>query len=90
MNERIVCQSCAMPMKKEEDFGTNQDLSKSEEYCCFCLKEGKFLDEGISMEGKIDKLVEISVNQLGMSKEQAKDMAKKTIPKLKRWREKYE
>jgi hypothetical protein len=37
-----------MPLQKEEDFGTNADGSKSEEYCFHCFQNGKFLDEGIT------------------------------------------
>jgi len=84
-NERIICQSCGMPMKKEEDFGTNPDGSKNYDYCRFCFQEGRFTDEGITMEEKIDKLVKIAVSQLGMTEEQAKTMARTRIPKLKRW-----
>jgi len=35
--EEKICQSCAMPMNKEEDFGTNADGSKNEEYCTHCF-----------------------------------------------------
>ena len=86
INDKIICQSCAMPMKKEDDFGTNIDGSKNEDYCCFCLKEGEFLDKGITMDEKIDKLVEIGKSKLGLSEEQARTMAEKTIPLLKRWK----
>jgi hypothetical protein len=72
-------------MKKEEDFGTNADGTRNKEYCHFCFKDGKFLDEGISMEEKIEKLIELGVAHLGMSEEQARTMARETIPKLKRW-----
>jgi len=34
-----ICQSCGMPMQKNEDFATNTDGSKNEEYCHFCYKE---------------------------------------------------
>ena len=27
------CQSCAMPLQRPEDLGTNADGSRSEEYC---------------------------------------------------------
>jgi hypothetical protein len=43
-------------MNKEEDFGTNIDGSRSKEYCCHCFQKGKFTDEGISLQEKINKL----------------------------------
>jgi hypothetical protein len=79
------CQSCGMPMQKNEDFGTNTDRSKNEEYCRFCYKDGKFTDEGITMEEKINKNIEIA-KKIGMPEEKAREMANNIIPKLKRWK----
>jgi hypothetical protein len=83
----IICQSCGMPMQKDEDFGTNADGTKNGEYCHFCFKDGGCTDEGITMEQKIDKLVEIAVSQMQVSKEKARAMAEEIIPKLGRWRQ---
>lgn len=82
----FICQSCGMPMQKNEDFGTNTDGTTSGEYCHFCFKDGKFTDEGITMEQKIDKLVEIAVSQMSIPKEKARAQANEIIPTLKRWR----
>ena len=72
-------------MQKEEDFGTNADGSKNGEYCNFCFKDGEFVDEGITMEQKINRLVEIAKIKMNMPEEKAREMANSTIPKLKRW-----
>ena len=80
-----ICQSCGMPLKKEEDYGTNIDGTKNKDYCHFCFKDGKFTDEGITMEEKIDKLVEIAVDKLNMTEEKARELAEKLLPRLKRW-----
>lgn len=84
--EGPICQSCGMPMQKDEDFGTNADGGKNKEYCHFCFKDGKFTDEGITMEEKIEKLVEIAKTRINMPEEKAREMAENTLPKLKRWR----
>ena len=81
-----ICQSCGMPMQKNEDFGTNTDGSKNEEYCHFCYKEGRFTDEGITMEEKIKKNIEMA-KKMGMPEEKAREMTNNIIPKLKRWNE---
>ena len=81
-----ICQSCGMPLKKTEDFGTNLDDSRNNEYCNFCLKDGRFTDEGITMNQKIEKLAGIGQAKLGMTEEQARDMANGIIPRLKRWK----
>lgn len=84
----FICQSCGMPMQKDEDFGTNADGTKNGEYCYFCFKEGMFTDKGVTMEQKIDKLVEIAVSQMSIPKEKARAQANEIIPTLKRWRKK--
>jgi len=81
-----ICQSCGMPMQKNEDLGTNTDGSKNEEYCHFCYKEGRFTEEGITREEKIKKNIEIAT-KMGMAEEEAREMANNIIPKLKRWNE---
>ena len=40
--EARFCQSCGMPLQKNEELGTNHDGSKNEEYCCYCYKDGAF------------------------------------------------
>ena len=80
------CQSCGMPMTKDADFGTNKDETKNNEYCTFCYGEGKFTDEGITLEQKIEKNVQIAM-KMGWPEEKAREMADGIIPKLKRWRE---
>ena len=42
--EQKFCQSCGMPLT-EELLGTNADGSKNEDYCIYCYKDGKFLQE---------------------------------------------
>lgn len=79
------CQSCGMPMEKPEDFGTNADGSKNEEYCKFCYQLGQFTELDITMEQMIDKVAAIMTNIKGMTEDQAKEMANSFVPKLKRW-----
>ena len=74
-----------MPLKKEEDFGTNADGSKSNEYCFHCFQSGRFLDEGITLQEKIDKNVRFAA-QMGMPEAEARQMASNVLPKLKRWK----
>ena len=83
---KMICQSCAMPMKREEDFGTNENGSKNLDYCNFCFEYGEFKDKGITLQEKIDKLIEIGTSQLGMTEEQARTMAEQKLPGLKRWK----
>jgi len=74
-----------MPMQKQGDFGINQDGSKSSEYCVFCYKEGVFVDEGVSLEEKIEKNVRVAM-KMGMNEDDARHLAEKMLPGLKRWK----
>jgi len=56
-----------MPLRNDGDFGTNRDGSKSEDYCFHCFQGGKFLDEGRTLQEKIEKNVKFGV-QMGMPK----------------------
>jgi hypothetical protein len=79
-----ICQSCGMPLQKIDDFGKNADGSKNVEYCFHCFQNGKFLDEGITLQGKINKNVKFAV-LMGMPEAKARQMATNVLPKLKRW-----
>jgi hypothetical protein len=82
-----MCQSCGMPLTKDADFGTNGDKGKSEEFCFHCFQDGKFLDEGITLEEKIEKNVKFGI-QMGMTEDVARQMCENILPKLKRWQKK--
>ena len=47
--EQKFCQSCGMPLT-EDILGTNADGSKNEDYCMYCYKDGKFLQECRSLK----------------------------------------
>lgn len=78
------CQSCAMPMAKSENFGTNADGSQNQEYCGYCFQKGKFTEPNITMEQMIEKCAGI-MRQMKMPEAQI-EQTKTFIPMLKRWR----
>lgn len=80
------CQSCAMPMAKPEEFGTNIDRSKSNEYCHYCFQNGKFTEPDITMSQMIEKCAGI-MRQMKMLEAQI-EQTKTFIPMLKRWQSK--
>jgi hypothetical protein len=83
--QSAVCQSCGMPMTNSEDFGTNADGSSSSEYCHYCFQSGEFTTK-IEMPEYIEMQIKIATEKLGMSEDQAREMANSTIPNLKRWK----
>lgn len=85
MENMTFCQSCGMPMQKSEDFGTEKDGGKNEDYCVYCYKDGGFTAE-ITMDEMIAFCAEhISDWDMKMTKEEAIAMMGESFPKLKRW-----
>lgn len=88
--ETKFCQSCGMPLKGEQDFGTNRDGSKNEEYCVYCYKEGAFTQE-CTMEEMIAHCAgyvsEFNKDSgMNFTKEQAIAQMQAYFPQLKRWK----
>ncbi len=87
--EQKFCQSCGMPLT-EEVLGTNADGSKNEDYCMYCYKDGKFLQE-CTMDEMIEHCAQFvdEVNKglpQPITKEEYIGMMKTYFPQLKRWR----
>ena len=84
-----ICQSCAMPLIKDSDFGTNSDNSQNNDYCAYCYKEGNFTQD-YTMEQMIDHCINFldEFNKHAkekITKEQALNQMHEHFPMLKRW-----
>lgn len=87
MKNKKFCQSCGMPMEQPSDFGTNQDGTPNEDYCCYCCQNGAFSNPDMTMEEMIAfnlKFNEENGHPMG-SNEEAKAMMEQWFPTLKRW-----
>jgi hypothetical protein len=80
------CQSCAMPMSSDADYGTEKGGSISSDYCKYCYMNGAFVDESVTMaemsEFCAQKMAEMNVAPY----EQSKEMMDQMLPFLKRWK----
>ena len=91
MNKEMkFCQSCGMPLT-EDVLGTNADGSKNEDYCMYCYRDGKFLQD-CTMEEMIEHCAQFvgAVNEgleKPITKEEYIGMMKTYFPQLKRWRQ---
>jgi hypothetical protein len=88
--EAKICQSCGMPMKTDEEFGTNKDGSRNLEYCVYCFQNGEFtsnvtLDEMIAHNVQYLDLYNQDAEEK-LTKEQAIEQLKQYLPTLKRWK----
>ena len=76
-----ACQSCAMPLEKVGDFGTEAGGASSSEYCTHCYQGGSFTQPDITM----DQMVDVVAGFMEMPEEQAKPAARAMLGGLKRW-----
>lgn len=88
-HEIPICQSCGMTLSNNEDMGTEQDGSKSEEYCSFCYQMGNF-NQNLSMEEMVEhNLKDLAEwnheSGLSFSEQEAREQLLEYLPTLKRW-----
>lgn len=78
------CQSCGMPLTKDENGGgTNLDGTLSEEFCSMCYKNGMFIDPDFSVI-EMQKHCIQQLRKRGMPQFMAW-IYTRGIPKLDRW-----
>jgi hypothetical protein len=85
--ERVYknCQSCAMPLKRDEKGGgTNADGSKSALFCSNCYENGKFTMPEITMN-EMKERVKGKLREFGFPGFLA-GVFTRNIPKLERWK----
>lgn len=78
------CQSCSMPLSKPEDFGTTAEGWRQNDYCHYCFQDGKFTGD-ITLAEMIELVIPHTVEATGMSEAEARALAERTLPHLKRW-----
>ena len=73
-----------MPLNDEKLYSKNADCSTNYDYCKYCYRDGKFIDD-VSMEEYIEMCSQFGA-QAGMTNEQMKEFCEKLFPTLKRWK----
>ena len=86
-----ICQSCGMPMTDESVYGTNADGSKNSDYCIYCYRDGKFMQD-CTMDEMIEhcaQFIDDVNNNLPhpITREEYIGQMKMYFPHLKRWRD---
>lgn len=82
--KKYICQSCSMPLSKNEEFGTNLDGSKNHDYCIYCYKNGEFVDK-VTLQEYIEMSIPFA-EQAGMTEKEMREHCEKVLPTLKRWK----
>ncbi|MDR2037589.1 MAG: GyrI-like domain-containing protein [Bacteroidales bacterium] len=96
MSEIQYCQSCGMPLRFDVEayLGTNADHSPSNEYCYYCLKDGRYTVD-IPMKEMVNIWVKFTgkyneYSDTGYTPKELNTLLNKRLPTLKRWRQKEE
>ena len=80
---KSICQSCASPILKEQDKGTERQGGTSETYCRRCYQLGSFTDPKMTVE-KMYEVVRVKMIDMKFPRFLAKLMANQVYT-LKRW-----
>ncbi|WP_163100516.1 zinc ribbon domain-containing protein [Peribacillus alkalitolerans] len=84
MKKNKNCQSCGMPLSRDENGGgTEKNGKKIELFCSHCYVNGEFVQPNITVH-EMKKLVEDKIVEFGMPRFLAK-LFTRNIHKLKRW-----
>ena len=80
------CQSCGMPMKKDEKGGgSNADGSKNLKFCSYCYQDGKFTSPEITSAKEMQLFVKGKMKEMGIPGFLT-GFFTYGIPKLERWK----
>ncbi|MGA9422833.1 MAG: zinc ribbon domain-containing protein [Rhodanobacteraceae bacterium] len=80
------CQSCGMPLKRDEKGGgSNADGSSSRRYCSHCYENGEFTQPDITVE-QMQALVRKKLGEMKLPGFLT-GFFTRGIPKLARWRQ---
>ena len=82
--EPLICQSCGMPMTSVDVLAANVDGSHDFDYCKYCVKDGKFIDD-VNMDTYIDMCSQFGA-QAGMTNDEMRAFCTNLFPTLKRWK----
>ena len=82
MVSTTVCQSCAMPLAKPADHGTEADGTRNEEFCVHCYQGSSYTDPNLTL----DQMVEIVARFMPKTGDEATWAAREGLASLKRWR----
>jgi hypothetical protein len=82
-----ICQSCARPLIREEDFGTCADGTLNSKYCRDCFANGVFSQPDLALEEMIRRVIEQIMARTGMPRLRAEEITRSVVPFLERWRE---
>ena len=80
-----ICQSCAMPMRKPDDFGTEANGRLNQEYCTHCFRDGVFTDPDMTLEQMTEVVAGIIKTEMGLPEASARGAAQASLLGLRRW-----
>lgn len=83
MDNVTFCQSCGMPLNKEEVKGTEKNGLKTDEYCKYCYENGAFKNPDMNLED-MKKNVQNQMKKMQLH-ENVIQKAVNILPALKRW-----
>jgi len=85
-SKEVFCQSCGGILNRQEEFGTEADRKRSEDYCSYCYQRSEFVQKNITLEQMTKKAAGFIFLRENIPRDDAQKKAADLIPKLKRWK----
>ncbi|MDD3407993.1 MAG: zinc ribbon domain-containing protein [Methanomicrobium sp.] len=85
-NDEHICQSCGMPVKNHNDFGTEKNGKKSPYYCTYCYMKGQFIEPELTPSEMVEVCARKYDEMKVMPFDEAYELNLKIIPHLRRWK----
>ena len=80
-----ICQSCAIPMRRIEQFGTELDGRVSDDYCIHCYQAGAFIAPDITMDQMSEIVAAMLMAEMQLPDATAQGCAQASLMGLRRW-----
>ena len=84
--KEVYCQSCGTLMHGSNDYGTEIDRSKSQDYCKYCYQRGEFTQKLLTKDQMLKRCAGLIYARMKVSKEESLKQAQVLVPTLKRWK----
>ncbi len=80
------CQSCGLPIDGPSQCGTEEDGTRTPDYCNMCYEDGVFVEPDISMAEMKALIAGYLVRTFHIKPAEARRGAADVLPELRRWR----
>jgi len=84
--KEVYCQSCGTLVHGPNDYGTEIDRTKSQDYCKYCYQRGEFTQKMMTRDQMMKRCAGFIYARGKVTRDEADKRASVLLPTLKRWK----